>query len=233
MVIEEEKKSIPPVELGKRELRSIRKDIRKTSRPSWQGNPPADFGSKGRGKLKADFWRTLIEFDLPVSLMRLWSMVETDGQTCETRGGIDNNGDQIMDDDAEDEEEEEEEEEDERESDADTERKRKMVASTMALASAIRWGISHRTSRQHQAKYLEHIEIYLQSIRELRPELDLRPIHHNAIHFAEFLRAFGPSHGWWMFPFERMIGFLQQINTNNKSGKWGHPLNVTYILTAL
>jgi hypothetical protein len=30
---------------------------------------------------------------------------------------------------------------------------------------------------------------------------------------------YGPVHGWWMFPFERVIGALQKTNTNYKIGK--------------
>jgi hypothetical protein len=32
------------------------------------------------------------------------------------------------------------------------------------------------------------------------------------------LLRFGPIHGWWMFPFERVIGLLQQFNTNSEMG---------------
>ncbi|KAG2148241.1 uncharacterized protein EDB93DRAFT_1085087 [Suillus bovinus] len=30
---------------------------------------------------------------------------------------------------------------------------------------------------------------------------------------------YGPMHGWWMFPFERIIGALQKTNTNYKIGE--------------
>jgi len=34
----------------------------------------------------------------------------------------------------------------------------------------------------------------------------------------EYLRRFGPVHGWWTFPFERLIGMLERIPTNFKIG---------------
>jgi hypothetical protein len=63
------------------------------------------------------------------------------------------------------------------------------------------------------------MKAYLQTLLELCPNQQLHPIHHNALHLPEFLLRFGPVHGWWMFPFERMIGILQKINTNSKMGK--------------
>ncbi|KAF6746070.1 hypothetical protein DFP72DRAFT_761152, partial [Ephemerocybe angulata] len=53
-------------------LKTIQDDIKNTLRPRSQGLPPSNFGSPTHGKLKADQWRTCIEFDLPVSLVKLW-----------------------------------------------------------------------------------------------------------------------------------------------------------------
>ena len=93
------------------------------------------------------------------------------------------------------------------------------------LARAIQFGTSYRTSSPHGEHYTEKMETYLKSIMILRPDQKLRPIHHNALHFPEFLLRFGPSHGWWMFPFERLIGKLQKIHTNNKLGEHQAPLS--------
>jgi hypothetical protein len=60
---------------------------------------------------------------------------------------------------------------------------------------------------------------YLKSLRDLFPEMKLRPNHHNALYLGELLLRFGPVHGWWMFPFERLIGLLQKINSNKKMGR--------------
>jgi hypothetical protein len=52
-------------------LSAIRGDIQATHRPNWQAHLPENFGSPEHGKLKADQWRTALEFDLPVSLVRI------------------------------------------------------------------------------------------------------------------------------------------------------------------
>jgi hypothetical protein len=108
-----------------------------------------------------------------------------------------------------------------------TNRQKLAAVSTLLLASAIRVGTSGLTSGEHAEEYTKLMETYLTTIRELRPNKNLHPIHHNALHFAEFLHRFGPSHGWWMFPFERLIGKLQQIHTNNKLGE--HQARLLYI----
>ncbi|KAJ3874296.1 hypothetical protein F5051DRAFT_336049 [Lentinula edodes] len=41
---------------------------------------------------------------------------------------------------------------------------------------------------------------------------------HVAFHLYDFLLLFGPVLSWWCFPFERLIGTLQKINTNNHIG---------------
>lgn len=169
--------------LDRREMRQLRKDIAKTFRPTWQQPPPPNIGSKTHGKLKADQWRTCIEFDLPVSLVRLWSAHATDPAAIVT------------------------------------DRRMKVVESTMLLATAIRWATSHRTSQHHVDEYMRNMRAYLASLRELFPEVNLRPNHHNALYLGEMLLRMGPVRGWWMFPFERVIGLLQKINTNGKMGK--------------
>ncbi|KAJ7615265.1 hypothetical protein DFH06DRAFT_1008694 [Mycena polygramma] len=39
-----------------------------------------------------------------------------------------------------------------------------------------------------------------------------------AFHIYDFLILFGPVISWWTFPFERVIGFLERINTNSHIG---------------
>jgi hypothetical protein len=132
----------------------------------------------GQGKVKADLWRTAIEFDLVVSVMQL-----------SYRGD---------------------------------EHQKKIAEFTMLLAIAVGQGTSYRTSEEHQDEYTQNMTTYLEHVLELFPDKPLRPNHHASLHLPEFLRRFGPAHGWWMFPFERLHGILQQINTNNKMGKLSH-----------
>jgi hypothetical protein len=169
----------------KKELRRIWADIEATTRPSWQAELPTNLGEPEHGKLKADQWRSSIEFDLPVSLARLWlsDCLDSDPQRRD--------------------------------------RRKKLLESTMLLAMAVRWGSSYKTSQEHRDKYMKYMHAYLKSILELYPGYKLKPNHHAALHIGEFLMRYGPVHGWWMFPFEKLIGSLQRINTNHHFGKQG------------
>jgi len=163
--------------IGKKEVLEIQQDISATTRPRWQSGPPPLLGTAGAGKLKADQWRSCIEFDIPVSLVKLWSQTPSD------------------------------------------DRRHKLLDSTMLLATTLRWATSHRTSSKHAAEYMKSIRLYLTSLRELFPDVNLLTNHHNALFIGDMLLRFGPVHGWWMFPFERVIGLLQHVNTNDKIGK--------------
>jgi len=68
-------------QIGKDELRQIQDDTAATTRPRWQTGPPAKFGTPAAGKPKADQWRSAIEFDIPVSLMKLWSAAPVNDDT--------------------------------------------------------------------------------------------------------------------------------------------------------
>jgi hypothetical protein len=58
--------------LGRMTLSAIYEDLSRTELPSWVSRAPANFGTKARGKLSADQWRTLATIYLPISLIRLW-----------------------------------------------------------------------------------------------------------------------------------------------------------------
>ena len=135
--------------------------------------------------MKADQWRTCIEFDIPVSVAQLWSK-----ETCSPE--------QIPEVIA---------------------RRNKFFECIMYLAVAVRWATSYRTSEHHSEKFEENITAYLRCLLDLYPNIQFRPNHHAAVHIGPLLTQFGPAYGWWMFPFERVIGTLQGINTNSKLGK--------------
>jgi hypothetical protein len=94
-----------------------------------------------------------------------------------------------------------------------------LVHSTLLLATAIRWATSHRISPTHVEEYKKNIKNYLKTLKELRPTQRFRPNHLNALLVGDYLRLYGPVRGWWMFPFERVIGDLQRSSTNNKPGE--------------
>ncbi|TFK18575.1 hypothetical protein FA15DRAFT_552917, partial [Coprinopsis marcescibilis] len=83
------------------------------------------------------------------------------------------------------------------------------------LFSAVSIATSHSTSDAKADLYLELLQTYIDGVKELFPAYNFKPNHHMAFHTTEYLRKYGPVHSWWTFPFERMIGLLQQIPTNN------------------
>ncbi|KAG0707171.1 hypothetical protein DFH29DRAFT_797095 [Suillus ampliporus] len=64
--------SRPAKVLGDREINNIQERLGRVRRPSWDCGPPKNLGDAEHGKLKAEQWKSSIEFDLPVALMHLW-----------------------------------------------------------------------------------------------------------------------------------------------------------------
>ncbi|KAF8518162.1 hypothetical protein BU17DRAFT_91293 [Hysterangium stoloniferum] len=89
----------------------------------------------------------------------------------------------------------------------------------MSLASAVVIATSHTISTTHANAYLQYMIDYLNGIKELFPKYKLHPNHHMALHIHEYLLLFAPVHCWWTFPFEQMIGALQRMPHNNKTGE--------------
>ncbi|KAG1895988.1 uncharacterized protein F5891DRAFT_959320 [Suillus fuscotomentosus] len=161
--------------LTDKEINSIQAELRGIQRPSWHRGPPKNLGDAEHGKLKAEQWRSAIEFDLPVTLL---------------------------------------------------------AHSTMLLSMAIRWGTSHVTSTHHAQQYVKYMKAYLECIQDAVPGHSFRPNHHACLHLHEFLLRYGPMHGWWMFPFERVIGGLQKTNMNYKIGELEKTMLETFCAAA-
>lgn len=92
-----------------------------------------------------------------------------------------------------------------------------IIESTMSLAMAIMWGTSRNTSETHAQNYMWHMRTYIESL--VRMGQKLVPNHHLALHLADHLQMFGPVHGWWTYPYERLIGTLGRISTHCKLGR--------------
>jgi len=96
---------------------------------------------------------------------------------------------------------------------------KKALSVTLSLISAIMAATSRSTSRKKAALYTKHMKDYLDGLQSLCPSYKFKPNHHVALHIEKFLRLFGPAHGWWTYPFERLIGLLQRLPNNFKNGK--------------
>ncbi|KAF8670362.1 hypothetical protein RHS04_08618 [Rhizoctonia solani] len=64
---------------------------------------------------------------------------------------------------------------------------------------------------------IERAEQYMRHYCEglLRLMVKLQPNHHFAMHFKQYFKLFGPCYAWWLFPYERFNGILEQIELNN------------------
>jgi len=98
-------------------------------------------------------------------------------------------------------------------------RRHELLNLTMLLCSAITIITSRSISTNQGNEYLKFMKMYRQELERLFPEYACCVNHHMAMHVGEFLEMYGPVHGWWTFPFERMIGSLQRMSTNYRPGQ--------------
>jgi len=91
----------------------------------------------------------------------------------------------------------------------------------MNLAQAIIIASKRTTSPQQAAEYEKYMKRYRKTLKALFPNFDSfsKPNFHLALHLSALLLRFGPAHGWWCYGFERLIGLLTCLGTNNKLGK--------------
>lgn len=93
---------------------------------------------------------------------------------------------------------------------------------TMALFSAVLLACRNTTTPRRTDAYRELITEWVSGLPRLYPEIaeakKKRPNVHAAFHVYDGFLLFGPMRSWWCFPFERLIGQLQKINTNDRIG---------------
>jgi hypothetical protein len=97
---------------------------------------------------------------------------------------------------------------------------RQVLDNTMALFSAAQLACMRKLTNEDIDAYHEQITRYVKDFQVLYPSIKCRPNHHMAQHIPKFLRSFGPVQSWWCFPFERLIGVLQRLPSNNKLGRY-------------
>lgn len=97
----------------------------------------------------------------------------------------------------------------------------RVLNNTMMLVSAVIVLCKRTTTIRRSQKYREYLAKWLNGVQELHPEgYSHRTNNHMAFHIYDFLRLFGPVYSWWCFPFERLIGHLQRLPHNDKSGEY-------------
>ena len=97
-------------------------------------------------------------------------------------------------------------------------RRFELLCNFMDLTSAVQLA----TQRSITARMIDDQELliarYLNSMKRLFKGSKVQPIHHVALHTADFLRLFGPTHAVQAFGGERLLEVLGLQNVNNKSG---------------
>ena len=96
--------------------------------------------------------------------------------------------------------------------------RREVLDHTMALVSAVLVAGMHYSTQYRAKAYLEYIREYVVKLHELFPHVEPRTNKHVAFHIYDFLVAYGPIRSWWCFPFERLVGVIQNLPSNHKFG---------------
>jgi hypothetical protein len=97
----------------------------------------------------------------------------------------------------------------------------KILDHTMALFQAVIIMCRDAISVDHATRYREFIKHWIADLHKLHPDTlkhKNRDNVHAAQHLYDFAILFGAVMSWWCFPFERLIGTLQKINTNDLVG---------------
>jgi hypothetical protein len=97
----------------------------------------------------------------------------------------------------------------------------RLLQHSMALFQATIIVCRYSTNGDRAATYRALMKEWLDGLKQNFPHTRFhhhRPNCHVAFHIYDFLLLFGPVMSWWCFPFERLIGVLQKINTNNRIG---------------
>lgn len=105
-----------------------------------------------------------------------------------------------------------------------SERDMALLRNYVSLVIAVRWATTRSTSEQHAEIVEKHLVYYTRSTLQIFGPRALVYNNHASLHVPECLRAFGPTHGWWAFPFERYNGILQCFKTNTRIGEMEHTM---------
>ncbi|KAF5336277.1 hypothetical protein D9758_014498 [Tetrapyrgos nigripes] len=101
-------------------------------------------------------------------------------------------------------------------------RTRKVLDHTMKLFQAVNIVCRFTMSDERAKAYVGFLKEWVDDLYALHPHTQgsrrIRPNVHVAFHIYDFLKLFGPVISWWTFPFERLVGALQKINTNDHIG---------------
>ena len=96
---------------------------------------------------------------------------------------------------------------------------RRVLDHTMLVISVVSLACMRMMTQTHSDAYLSCLTQYLQDLQVLHPHASFVPNYHMVLHLPHFFCLFGPVRSWWCFPFECLIGQIQQLLSNHKVGK--------------
>lgn len=157
-------------------------------RPAHIPSVPKNFGEAKAGSIKANEWKWLSILHIPVALVIRWG--DNDGLPPPV-------------------------------DDSDAGYLLKALDHTMALFQATMIACRQVMTTDRAEAYRRQMEYWTENLWPLFPHVrggNSRPNIHAGFHIYDFLLLFGPVMSWWCFPFERLIGVIQKINTNDHKG---------------
>ncbi|EFP86331.2 uncharacterized protein PGTG_12287 [Puccinia graminis f. sp. tritici CRL 75-36-700-3] len=92
----------------------------------------------------------------------------------------------------------------------------KFLANTAQLVQCTNVVFARKFKQGDIKRFEMHYKKYSQSVQELFENIKVQPNHHFALHTPQQMSDWGPLVSVAEFAGERLIGFLQKINTNNK-----------------
>jgi hypothetical protein len=95
-------------------------------------------------------------------------------------------------------------------------RKKEILENFLDLVTAVLYGTPRRLTDKWIRIYDHYIFKYIRGLIHVYDDYKLTPNQHFSLHLSEVLRRFGPPHAYWAFPFERYIGLIRHIHTNQR-----------------
>jgi hypothetical protein len=92
---------------------------------------------------------------------------------------------------------------------------------TMALFQAVIIACKWRMTKDRAETFRTLLKEWVDDLRTVFPHVEKhspRTNIHISFHLYDFFYLFGPMISWWTFPFERLIGVLERVPTNDHIG---------------
>ncbi|KAG2102169.1 hypothetical protein BD769DRAFT_1367629, partial [Suillus cothurnatus] len=109
-------------------------------------------------------------------------------------------------------------------------RKKEILENFLDLVTAVLYGTPRRLTDKRIRTYNHYIFKYIRGLIRIYDDYKLTPNQHFSLHLSEILKKFGPPHAYWAFPFERYIGLIRHIHTNQRPSEMEATFMTTYCM---